>query len=380
MQFIGNNSKVLLEKFKKSPLLVFWESTKACPLACRHCRANSILNPLPDELTTTQAKNFIKQISEFSPQKPLLIITGGDPLCRHDLFELIEYANSLNVRCALSPAVSENLNEKTLQKIKEYGIKSISISLDGASKYTHEFIRQVRGVYKNTINAIKLAVDLDFQVQVNTLVWKNNLHELPHVVKTLLDLKVKIWEVFFLIVTGRAGAEIDITVNEYEDVIQFLVDVSQYNLQVRTVEAPFFRRAKLERLQGKKYSSKLYDKLKKELHELLGPPVNDITDKIIPTRDGSGIIFVAYNGDIYPSGFLPYVLGNVKTNYLPEIYENHPIIKRLKEADFDGECGICIYKDICGGSRARAYAYYKNLFAEDPACILTVKKAHDLIN
>ncbi|MEO0213545.1 MAG: radical SAM protein, partial [candidate division WOR-3 bacterium] len=256
-------------KLEKVPLLVFWESTKACPLLCRHCRANAILKPLPDELNTKEAKLLINQISEFENPKPVFIITGGDPLMRKDLFELIEYARSLGIAVGLSPAVSENLNEKVLLKLKNLGVKIISVSLDGASKETHEYLRQVNGIYEMTINAIKMLVDFGFQVQVNTLIWKGNLNELPYLVKLLLDLNVRIWEVFFLIITGRAGKELDIEINEYEDVVQFLVDVSRYSIQIRTVEAPFYRRAKLERLKGKNYSSDLYCKLIEKLKELL---------------------------------------------------------------------------------------------------------------
>lgn len=370
------NVQELIRRFHEAPLLVFWESTKACPLACKHCRADAIFKPLPGELTTQEGKRLIEQVAEFGDPKPLLIITGGDPLMRADLFELIDYANSLSVPVSLAPAVSPNLNPETLKLIKESGVKSISISLDGARPETHDEIRGVPGSYKETVNAIKTAVELGVSVQVNTVVWRKSLAELPEVVYLLKNLGVKVWEVFFLIVTGRAKEELDITPEEYEAAVQFLVDVSTYGLQVRTVEAPFYRRAKLERLKGREFGHPLYNQLVERLRNLMGPPVRGVDPTIVPTRDGFGIIFIAYDGTVHPSGFLPYPLGNVRRQSLVKIYREHPLLLKMRRGEFGGRCGICEYKDICGGSRARAFAYFKDPLAEDPACVYTPLPSH----
>jgi AdoMet-dependent heme synthase len=355
--------------FHEAPLLVFWESTKACPLSCKHCRADAILKPLKDELNTDEAKLLIKQISEFSPKKPLLIITGGDCLMRADIFELIEYANNLNVPVSLSPAVSEKLNIITLKEIKKLKVRSISVSLDGAKPETHEYLRGVKGSFERTIFVIKTAINIGLEIQVNTLIWRKNILELPDIVHLLNQLNVKIWEVFFLILTGRANKDLDIEPVEYEVVLNFLVDVSTYSIQVRTVEAPFYRRVKLQRINGKECYHPLYIELKNKLISLMGKPKNKINPYVLPTRDGYGIIFVSYNGNVYPSGFLPYPLGNIKNEHLVNIYRNHPILLKMREGAFKGRCGICEYKNICGGSRARAYAYYNDILAEDPACL-----------
>lgn len=363
------NVQELIRRFHEAPLLVFWESTKACPLACRHCRADAILKPLPGELTTEEGKRLIDQVAEFGDPKPMLIITGGDPLMRADLFELIDYANAVGVPVSLAPAVSKNLSEETLKQIKEAGVRSISISLDGARPETHDELRGVPGSYWETLAAIKKAVETGVSVQVNTVVWRKSLQELPEVAHLLRQLGVRVWEVFFLIVTGRAKEELDITPEEYEDAVQFLVDVSTYGLQVRTVEAPFYRRAKMERLEGKTYHSPLYDALVQRLRELMGPPARGVDPTIVPTRDGFGVIFVGYDGTVTPSGFLPYPLGNVRKTSLVKIYREHPLLVKMRRGEFEGRCGICKYKDICGGSRARAFATFKNPLAEDPACI-----------
>lgn len=363
------NVQELIRRFHEAPLLVFWESTKACPLACKHCRADAILKPLPGELTTQEGKRLIEQVAQFGDPKPLLIITGGDPLMRADLFELVDYANSLSVPVSLAPAVSPNLTPEVMKEMKQAGVKSVSISLDGAFPETHDELRGVPGSYKETVTAIRTAVEIGLPVQVNTVVWRKSLGELPDVAYLLKNLGVKIWEVFFLIVTGRAREELDITPEEYEAAVQFLVDVSTYGFQVRTVEAPFYRRAKLERMEGKVYDHPLHLQLVDRLRKLLGPPTRGVDPTIVPTRDGFGIIFVAYDGTVHPSGFLPYPLGNVRRQSLVEIYRNHPLLQKMRRGEFGGRCGVCRYKDICGGSRARAFAYYKDPLAEDPACI-----------
>lgn len=358
-----------IKRFHEAPLIVFWESTKACPLACRHCRADAILKPLPGELTTEEGMRLIDQVANFGDPKPLLVITGGDPLVREDLFDLVDYANKVGVPVSLAPAVSPNLNEDTLKQIKEHGVKSISISLDGATPETHDDLRGVKGSFHQTLEAIKKAVEYGVSVQVNTVVWRRSLTELPMMAELLSSLGVKVWEVFFLIVTGRAKEELDISPEEYEAAVQFLVDVSTYGFQIRTVEAPFYRRAKLERIEGRHFSHPLYDKLVAELRARLGQPRRGVDPTVVPTRDGFGIIFVGHDGTVYPSGFLPYPLGNVRRKNLVEIYRTHPLLVKMRSGDFGGRCGRCKYREICGGSRARAYAYFKDPLAEDPACI-----------
>lgn len=365
-----HNVKELIQRFHQAPLLVFWESTKACTLVCKHCRADAITRPLPGELATEEGMRLIEQVASFGNPKPMLIITGGDPLMRADVFELIDYASSLGVPVSLAPAVSNNLNEETLKAIKNAGVKSISISLDGATAETHDELRGVVGSHQATLAAIKKAVEVGVSVQVNTVVWRKALTELPDVAYLLKNLGVKVWEVFFLILTGRAREELDITPIEYESVVHFLVDVSTYGFHVRTVEAPFFRRAKLERLE-KTFQHPLYFKLVERLREKLGSPQREVDPTIVPTRDGFGIIFVAHDGAVYPSGFLPYPLGNVRKKNLVEIYREHPLLIKMRNGEFEGRCGMCKYRDICGGSRARAYAYFKNPLGEDPACVYT---------
>ncbi|MBP1449340.1 MAG: TIGR04053 family radical SAM/SPASM domain-containing protein [Thermoproteus sp.] len=360
------NPRRLVEEFDKRPLLVFWESTRACPLSCKHCRANAILKPLPGELATWEAKALMEQVAEFGKPYPELIVTGGDPLMRLDLLELLDYAKSLGLRASLAPAVSKALFE-SIPELKGR-VHGASISLDGL-KDAHEELRGSPGLFEATLEAVKALQSAGIKVQINTVVWRKSLRQLPDVLKLIYDLGVRVWEVFFLVETGRAVKALDISPREYEDAVQFLVDASRYGVQIRTVEAPFYRRAKLQRLSGARYESPLYGELASRLRALMGEPKRPLDPAIVPTRDGHGIIFVAYDGSVYPSGFLPYVLGNVRRESLVRIYREHPLLVKMRRGELGGRCGVCEYRDVCGGSRARAFAAFKDPLAEDPACV-----------
>jgi len=343
--------------FENAPHLIFWEVTKACPLTCKHCRASSIDKPLPDELTTAEGKKLLEEIASFG--KVVVVFTGGDPLSREDIFELMDYAKSLGLIVSLAPAPSPRLNDDTMRKIRESALY-MSISLDGYRPETHDWLRGL-GNYKYAINGIKLGLKYGLQTQVNTLVWKKSYDELPYLAKLLKDLGVKVWEVFFLIPVGRGTVELDIPKEKYKDVIDFLVETSRYDLVVRTVEAPFFRRAKLE------YNGSDNELIRK-LRELLGEAKKPVDKSIMPTRDGAGVLFVGYNGDIYPSGFLPLRLGNVRNDSIVDVYRHSELLNMIKAGKLKGKCGVCAYASVCGGSRARAYAVYDDPLAEDPAC------------
>lgn len=359
--------------YDERPILVFWESTKACLLACKHCRAEAIKNALPGELTTEEGFKFIESLTNFGKPYPVLIITGGDPLMRTDIYDLIEYANSLSIPVSLAPSVTPRLTRDSIRKIKELGVRTVSISLDGATPKTHESIRGIQGHFETTINTISTLVSEGITVQINTAVMRDNVLELPNIAYIVKNLGASIWEVFFLIKVGRGINAEEITPREYEDVMHFLYDASMYGFTVRTVEAPFFRRIVVWRknnINRIEYApTELYYQLVARLRETLGAPISEPKAYTVGTRDGKGIIFVAYNGDVYPSGFLPFPLGNIRVTNIVDIYRNNQILKDIRAANFKGRCGICEFKDICGGSRARAYATYKDPLGEDPACI-----------
>jgi radical SAM protein with 4Fe4S-binding SPASM domain len=206
-------------------------------------------------------------------------------------------------------------------------------------------------------------------VQVNTAVMPANVHELPSVTELMCRLGASIWEVFFLVRTGRGATLGELVAHECEDVCWFLHDASRYGFVVRAVEAPFFRRIVQWRESGRQpEGGPLYEELAARLHQLLGEPATASKAQTKGTRDGKGIVFVAHDGDVYPAGFLPLRLGNVRERPLADIYREHPLLRDIRAARFHGRCGVCEYRELCGGSRARAFAAFGDPLAEDPAC------------
>ena len=349
--------------------------TKACHLACFHCRANAQETGGDDELSTDQGFALIDTLAAIGAPRPILILTGGDCLMREDLVQIATHASLAKVPIAIAPSVTPRLTPSTLHALRHCGVKSASLSLDGATAMTHDGVRGIDGHFESTLRAIRQLKQHGFTTQVNTTVMPTNVRELADVAALLHDQHVDVWEVFFLITTGR-GTEIEATTaQENEDVCNFLVDASRYGFTVRTVEAPFFRRVALERrgsdsdfpraMEG----HSLYASLRDRLIERLGPSTAPIRAPSAATRDGKGIVFVAANGDVYPSGFLPIKLGNVKDSSLIDIYRSNELLRSIRAAEFVGPCGDCEFANLCGGSRSRAFAAYGNPLASDPGCI-----------
>jgi radical SAM protein len=369
----SDSSKLTHRGFADKPVLVFWETTRACPLYCIHCRASAIDLPLPGELTTEEGFNLIDQVASFGKPYPTLIFTGGDPLKRADLFELLRYASKLGVRFAVSPAVSELLTEDTLKRMKDLGASSVSISLDGATAELHDLIRRRAGTYERTLNAIKTAQDIGLNVQVNTVVMKKNFLELPRVFHLIRNLGVRTWELFFLVRVGRAISVEELSPYECESVCNFLYDASCYGLTLRCVEAPFIRRVVRQRLHsGDYWKDEIYLRLKSELLRLDGNPTTQSSFHSSGTLDGDGVIFVAYDGTINPGGLLPIPLGNVRRDSLVRIYRYSELLRKIRARELHGPCGMCEFKDVCGGSRARAFSASGDPLSSDPACIYAV--------
>lgn len=357
------------------PILVFWETTKACGLACRHCRASAISQPLRGELTTAHAARFVDSLAGFGTPRPVLVATGGDVLLRHDLDALLERARALKVPVALAPSVTPLLTDERIAELRRAGVKVVSISLDGATPATHDGVRGVEGHFAETVAALRRLRTCGMTVQVNTVVMRDTVEELPAIARIVKETGASIWEVFFLVRVGRGRALGELAPAENEDVCHFLVDASRYGFVVRTVEAPFFRRVvALRRDLGDAHDGAtyergpLYEHLAAALRAELGRPTSSVRAQTKGTRDGRGIVFVGHDGEIHPSGFLPLALGNVRHDEIVRVYREHPVLRRIRAADFGGRCGRCAYRELCGGSRARAYAATGDPLAEDPAC------------
>ncbi|RIV22910.1 TIGR04053 family radical SAM/SPASM domain-containing protein [Alicyclobacillaceae bacterium I2511] len=366
--------------FNQRPILVFWETTRACLLACKHCRAEAQPNPAPGELTTSEGMAFVRSLAGFGRPAPVLIMTGGDVLMRPDVFELVTEARRLGIPVGLAPSVTPRLTAESIEHMVSLGVKVASISLDGATPATHEGVRGVEHHFADTLVALQSMVDHGMSVQVNTAVMRDNAEELPGIVRHMKKIGVRIWEVFFLVPVGRGKQDQSLNPEETEAVAHFLYDASGYDLTVRTVEGPFFRRvaawrnkagllpsANPELVAATYHLHPLYLQLTRELREALGDP-GPSQAQTTGTRDGKGIIFVGHDGTVYPAGFLPLALGNVREQSLASIYRENPVLKSIRSAEFHGRCGTCEYRDSCGGSRARAYAVYGDPLGEDPAC------------
>lgn len=364
--------------FDQRPVLVFWETTRACDLSCIHCRASAITEPLPGELSTEGGKRLIQQVASFGKPYPIMVFTGGDPLKRKDIFDLLKYATSFGLPSAVSPAVTPILTYDTLRKMKEVGVSAISVSLDGASAVTHEGVRRQAGTFERTVDTVRMAKEIGLRLQVNTTVMKNNYLELPRIYSLINSLGVRAWELFFVIKVGRGSTVEDLSPTECEAACNFLYDCSLRGMTIRTVEAPYIRRIAEQRRNDHEYDysrDDLYLSLCNLTNVFEGRRdtlrVNDGRSSLARsgTLDGDGIIFVSYDGTFCPGGLLPFALGNQSSgNNLVDTYRNNGLLKMIRERRFSGPCGKCSFTTICGGSRARAYSYTGDPLASDCSC------------
>jgi radical SAM protein len=356
--------------YSTKPIFVCWETTKSCLLSCRHCRATAIRNSLPGELDHETGIRLIDQLLEFGDPYPALLLTGGDPLMRADVFDLLRHAKDKGIYTAVAASVTPLLTKEKLELMRDLGVEIISVSMDGASAEIHDRIRDIPGTWRATLDAIEMSKSCGMRLQVNTTVMKSNLRDLADIFHLARERGAVAWEVFFLIRTGRGSSLENPESQECEEVAHFLYDSTRYGIPVRTSEGPHFRRVYLERQKGGAVPrGELYAHLSRRLRELEGEPKTTPSLRINATGDGKGIIFIGHDGEVHPSGFLPLSLGNVKETTLKTIYTTHPLLVGIRNpAHLKGRCGACEYKVICGGSRSRAWAEFEDPYQEDPAC------------
>lgn len=292
---------------------------------------------------------------------------------RADFFDLIAHAKKRGIYVAVAASVTPKLNEESITRMKELDVDIVSVSLDGATPKTHDKLRGVAGTWEKTVESLRLARQRGLRAQINTTVMRSNIEELPDIFHIVREASSVAWEVFFLIRTGRGAALESPEPSECEEVMHFLYDASQYGMPVRTAEGPQFRRVRAQR-ENKQVTpdGQLYRRLRAKLLNLEGKPANPPSLKMTPTRDGKGIVFIAHNGEVYPSGFLPIKSGKVPENHLNTIYRTNPMFMSLRDpSKLTGRCGRCEYNAICGGSRSRAFAELGDPLGEDPACMYT---------
>ncbi len=342
--------------YSQTPLNVYWEVTQACALACRHCRAEAVPTPHPMELTLQEGLEFLRQIPEFGHPLPHLILTGGDPLMRENLYALIDEARRLGIALSITPAATPALTRETLVELKAHGVEGLGLSLDGSTAEKHDSIRGIPGTFDRTMQAIHRARELAMPLQVNTLISAETAPDLPAVYELLKPLGIARWSLFFLIAVGRGKVLQALFPEEAEKLMGWIYETSpQAPFLVATTEAPSYRRVALERMRE--------DGLTGEQIKSTG------IYRGFGIRDGHGIVFVSSTGDICPAGFLPLVAGNVRTNRLASVYRRAPLFEALHDpGHFEGRCGACEYHALCGGSRSRAFGAAQNPLASDPLC------------
>jgi radical SAM protein len=352
---VGAN-RPLARNYAQAPLIVYWEMTQACALACRHCRAEAMPQCHPDELTHEQSRELLRQIASFGDPLPHLILTGGDPLRRPDLYELIDEARSLNLQVSITPSATEALTAGVIAKLKLYGIQSLGLSLDGSNPDRHEAVRGVPGCFEWTMRAAHAAADVQMPIQVNTLVAQQTADDLEAIYERLKTLTVMRWSLFFLIAVGRGKMLEEIAPAKSDEVMNWVYDIArEAPFAVKTTEAPHYRRVALNRMRGQHVSPDALHRT--AVYNGLG------------IRDGHGIMFVSNTGDVCPAGFLPVSAGNIRTSRVPDIYRNSELFRSLHDPNqLQGKCGKCEYREICGGSRARAFAHTGNVLGSDPFC------------
>ncbi|HHW36508.1 MAG TPA: radical SAM/SPASM domain-containing protein [Bacillales bacterium] len=355
--------------YNLNPFIVIWEVTRACQLKCVHCRADAQITPDPNELSHDEGIKLIDQIYEMD--NPMLVFTGGDCLMREDLFELADYAVKKGMRVSMVPSATANVTKEKMEKAKSVGLSRWGFSLDGPTPEIHDQFRGTPGSFKLTLEKIKYLHDLEMPLQINTVISRYNYHHLEQMAELVKDLKAVMWYIFLLVPTGRGQLDDCLTPAEHEKVFLWLYELSKtVPYDIKTTAAQHYRRVVIQQ------KAKEHLIAKGEIHyeDSITTDVASLGDglKRAPkgVNDGNGFIFVSHTGDVMPSGLLPLVVGNVRETSLKEIYREAPILKELRKPDlYKGKCGVCEFRNVCGGSRSRTYAITGDYLESEPFCV-----------
>jgi radical SAM protein len=336
--------------FDDAPRRIYWEVTRACSLACRHCRAEASPNADPDELSPEEGLALLDRVAAFGVPRPHVIFTGGDPLEREDLFDLIAHARSLGLGVSVSPSATPRLTPQVIRRFRTAGVEAISLSIDYATAEEHDALRGVEGCSARTVAAALAAREAGLMLQVNTLVAAETVDDMAGVYRLVCDLGAARWSLFFLVSVGRGTVLQPVDARRAEELLGWLADLPREPGRpvVTTTEAPHFRRVLLQR---------------RHLPEVAAARAG------FGIRDGNGVLFVSHTGYVSPSGFLPMAAGNVRRQDIVDIYRSSPMFRSLRDVQsFRGRCGICEYHAVCGGSRGRALTAEGDMLADDPLC------------
>jgi AdoMet-dependent heme synthase len=336
--------------------LVAWETTRNCNLSCVHCRASATLGPYRGELNTQAAYNLLDEIASVG--NPIIILTGGEPLLRHDIFDIASYGTDQGLRMVM--AVNGTLvTPQTASRMVASGIRRISVSLDGASAERHDTFRGVKGAFTGALEGIKNAKEAGLEFQINTTITKSNLNQIPDILSLAESLGAVAHHIFLLVPTGRGKYLIDqeIDAREYEQTLNWFYDQrDKTSLQLKATCAPHYYRILRQRAkeEGRKVTF--------ESHGL-----DAVTRGCLA---GTGFCFVSHVGVVQPCGFLDLPCGNVTEQPFGDIWRNSEVFKKLRDPrQLSGKCGLCEYRRVCGGCRARAYEATADFMAAEPLCL-----------
>lgn len=357
--------------------LLFWESTIRCNLECAHCRRIEDDEAVVTDMTTEQAKGMIDQLAavgEGQPFMPIMVFSGGEPLCREDLFELVEYAGSKSIRCAL--ATNGTLVDGVIaDKVKQSGIARVSVSLDGATADVHDGLRRLDGSFDQALVGIRNMAERQIPFQINITLTKNNAHQLEDVYELAKSLGACAVHIFMLVPVGcgQTLAETDmLTPAQYEEMLLKVEELDRRGeIEIKVTCGPHYERVIRE--QG------LYKERKAAGHGHPGAKAPGMAGHGQTSKGclaGLGVIFVAHNGEVFPCGYLPVKCGNVLQQPLGEIWTGSADLAKMRDSsELEGKCGVCGYREVCGGCRARAYSVDGNYMAEEPFCAYVPPKA-----
>lgn len=342
--------------------LVAWETTRNCNLSCIHCRAAATNGPYAGELNTDQAFTLLDQIAQVG--KPIIILTGGEPLLRDDIFDIAKHGDSLGLRMVMAPN-GTLITREVAQRMAQSGIRRISASIDGATKDFHDRFRGVAGAFDAAIKGIEHVKAAGIEFQINTTITKTNLDQIPKILELAEKLGAVAHHIFLLVPTGRGKYIVDqaIDAKEYETTLNWFYDQRERTpLQLKATCAPHYYRILRQRAkaEGKTISFQTHG-------------LDAVTRGCLA---GTGFCFISHTGVVQPCGYTDVKCGDITKNTFGEVWNTSPAFLKLREfKQLEGKCGLCEYRAVCGGCRARAYEATGNYMAEEPLCTYQPEKA-----
>jgi radical SAM protein len=367
--------------FNQRPFTVVWETTRACDLACVHCRAETNPQRSGDELTFEEAQALVQSVKAFGTPYQLFILTGGDPAKRPDIFDIISYARAEGLRVAMTPSATPLITRAAIQRFARAGLVRLAVSCDGKDSASHDSFRGVRGSFNRTLQILDWCDEFGLETQIHTTVTRHVLDDLPAIADLIASRGIKLWALFLLITIGRAARpeirRLNLNARQFEALFHWMYELTKsVPFDITPREGYHYRRVLLQR-RAAGLGISVEDLLAKAENKRWAP--TDLASSARATRivraplgvnDGKGILFVSHRGDVQPSGFLNLVGGNIRSQTLADIYRRSKVFVQLRDyTALKGKCGVCEFRSICGGSRARAFAVSGDPMRSDPYCV-----------